>query len=248
MTNWDDFWRADDATAMLDIGPSTRSRLRLMLPLIEKYARPGGSLLDVGCGTGGLLAQAVERVSLSRVWGMDLSPLPLPRARAACPSAQLVTGDICAAPLAERFDLITCMMTLDLVPDEASAARHMAEMLASGGHLIVVVQHLEKYRSALDDRYSVRRHDVSSLRRLFAASGLEPVESFSWGWPLFDAYYRVMDRSGAGVVASSNAPSQFRRLLSWGVYNALRLDDLFRPLDKGRVLFGVFHRPHGGAR
>src|SRR6185503_21164943 len=100
---------------MLDVGPSTRSRLRLMLPLIRRYARQGGSLLDVGCGNGTLLAAAQGVVPLGQLWGLDVSELPLRRAQSLTPSAELRVGDICQQALPERFDLITCMMTLDLV-------------------------------------------------------------------------------------------------------------------------------------
>jgi SAM-dependent methyltransferase len=214
-----------------------------MLPLVARYARRGGSLLDVGCGSGTLLAGAARVVEFGRLCGLDLSELPLVQARRACPAASFVVGDICQAPLSERFELITCMMTLDLVPDEARASEHVASMLTPGGHLIVVVQHLEKYRSALDERYGVRRHDRDSLRLQFERHGLREVESFNWGWPLFDVYYRLLDKSGAGVVAPRNAPSPLRRLASQGVYAALRVDDLFMRFGRGRVLFGVFQKP-----
>lgn len=231
---------------MLDVGPSTRSRLRVMLPLVARYARRGGSLLDVGCGNGTLLASAARVAEFGRLCGLDLSELPLAQARRACPAASFAVGDICQAPLAERFDLITCMMTLDLVPDEPRASEHLVSMLAPGGHLIVVVQHLEKYRSSLDERYGVRRHDRDSLRLQFEREGLCEVESFSWGWPLFDIYYRLLDKSGAGVVSQRNIPSRLRRAASQGVYTALRVDDLFMRFGRGRVLFGVFHKPVAG--
>lgn len=241
-TDWDEYWRVDPG-AHLDVGPSTRSRLRVVLPLIRRYGKAGGSLLDVGCGTGMLLAESDRVASFSKLVGVDVSELPLARAKQVCPRAELLVADVCAAPLAERFDLITCMMTLDLVPDEAAAARHLSEMLLPGGHVITVVQHLSEYGSELDQRYGVRRHDRESLTRLFAGHGLRPVRLFSWGFPLFNLYYRALDVSGAGVASTENRPSRARRLLSQGVTTLLRFDDLFTWSGRGRVLFGVFQKP-----
>jgi len=169
--DWTDFWNKDTSGALSE-GPSTLSRLRVVMPLIRAFARQGGSLLDVGCGTGALLSRARALGAFDRMVGIDVSEVPLSKARASCPNAEFLVADVCQAPLAEHFDLITCLMTLDLVSDEARAAKHLSGMLEPGGHLIVVVQHDERHRSELDDRYGVRRHDRASLTRRFAEHGL----------------------------------------------------------------------------
>jgi SAM-dependent methyltransferase len=210
--------------------------------LVRAFARDRGALLDVGCGTGALLSR-VRHLGFHRMIGIDVSNVPLAKARATCPGVEFIVADICEAPLAERFDLITCLMTLDLVPDEARAARHLAAMLKVGGHLIVVVQHDERYRSELDERYGVRRHDRASLTRRFAEHGLECVELFTWGFPLFNLYYRLLERSGAGEVGSNALSPLTRRIARKLVPSLLRVDDLFKWTDRGRVLFGVFRKP-----
>ena len=239
--DWDALWAKDIET--LSAGPSTISRLRVVMPIVRAYARKGGSLLDVGCGTGVLLAKAHALDTFAKLVGIDVSPRPLELAREACPSATFRVADVCEAPLDERFDLVTCMMTLDLVPDEESAARNMAAMVEPGGHLIAVVQHRADYRSELDEVYGVRRHDAASLGARFEPHGLRPVRVFSWGWPLFSTYYRLLDRSGAGVAGSKAASSPLRRAASLVLPSVFRFDDWFTWTDRGRVLFGVFERP-----
>jgi SAM-dependent methyltransferase len=240
--DWTDFWRKDTSGALSE-GPSTLSRLRVVMPLVREFAKQGGSLLDVGCGTGTLLARARALGLFQHLVGVDLSEVPLGKARVACPDARFVVADVCRAPLAEKFDLITCLMTLDLVSDEARAAKHLGDMLAPAGHLIVVVQHDERHRSELDNRYGVRRHDRSSLKRRFAEHDLECVELFTWGFPLFNFYYRIMERSGAGQVGSEGVPPLARRIATLCLPAILRVDDLFKWTDRGRVLYGVFRKP-----
>ncbi|HEX6278068.1 MAG TPA: class I SAM-dependent methyltransferase [Polyangiaceae bacterium] len=241
MKDWDAFWALDAET--LSVGPSTMSRLRVVMPLLRRYARPGASLLDVGCGTGLLLAKAAGLGTFGRLVGIDVSERPLALAKRACPSARFVVTDVCQAPLDERFDLVTSMMTLDLVPDEESAARNVAAMVEPGGHLIVVVQHRAEYGSELDRRYGVRRHDAASLAARFAPHGLEPVRMFSWGWPLFHLYYGLLDKSGAGVTGSGAVSTPLRRVASLCLPLVFRFDDVFTWTNRGRVLFGVFRKP-----
>jgi SAM-dependent methyltransferase len=247
--DWDEVWKRDLGN-VLSLGPSTRSRQRVMRTLLRRYGRAGGSLLDVGCGTGALLREAESLGRFGALKGVDVSEAALGEARVNCPTARYELTDVCTTPLAERFDLITCMMTLDLVEDERAAAAHLAEMLLEGGHLIVVVQHLGRYRTELDDRYGVRRHDLGSLTALCAPFDLEPVRVFSWGWPLYALYYRAMSDSGAGMVGMPSRRPRLLRIASSLLTAAFAVDDLFTWSGRGRVLFAVFRKrgePGGSA-
>ena len=175
----------------------------------------------------------------SKLVGVDVSDVPLPDARRAVPEAELRVLDVCSAALPQQFDVITCMMTLDLVSDEDAAARHLSEMLTPGGHLLVVVQHLKEHSSELDERYGVRRHDAASLQELLGRHGLAPVRSFAWGFPLFSTYYKRIEGS-SGAAGSSRIPAPIFRLASSALQTVFRIDDLFTWTGKGRVLFGVF--------
>lgn len=239
--DWNDAW-ARDRAGSLSVGPSTRSRLRVTLPLVQRYSKPGDALLDAGCGTGVLLSAVATLGRFKKLAGIDVSELPLERARLACPEAELSVCDLCTTQLADRFDLITCLMTLDLVPDEKSAAKNLSAMLRPGGHLLVVVQHLDEYRTSFDEHYGVRRHDRASLSALLAEHGLELVEHFAWGFPLYNLYYRALESGSANDLTSSRVPSRAMQLASWGLSQVFRLDDLFNWTGRGRVLFAVFRR------
>lgn len=235
--DWSEIWRKESGS--LTAGPSTQSRLRLMLALVRKYARPGARLLDVGCGKGELLARVAELELYERLQGVDVSDVPLPDAKRAVPSANFGVLDVCSAALAEKFDVITCMMTLDLVADDDAAAQHLSQMLAPGGRLLVVVQHLKEHASELDDRYGVRRHDMASLQALLGRHGLESERMFAWGFPLFSAYYKRIEGS-SGAAGGSKIPAPLFRVASTALQALFRVDDLFTWTGKGRVLFGVF--------
>jgi len=82
---------------------------------IAAFRPDAESLLELGCGTGALLADLARSY---QVTGLDRSPEMLAIAACRVPSARLVTGDMTSFALADRFDVAICMFdTLNHVPD-----------------------------------------------------------------------------------------------------------------------------------
>ena len=73
---------------------------------ISRHLPGARSLLELGCGTGALLAGLEPGLSVT---GIDRSPEMLAVAAQTVPAARLVLGDITAFSLPERFDVIICM-------------------------------------------------------------------------------------------------------------------------------------------
>ena len=73
---------------------------------IERY-RPGAStVLELGCGTGSILAQLGRYPSLT---GLDRSPEMLAVASQKVPGARLLEGDMASFSLGRRFDVVVCV-------------------------------------------------------------------------------------------------------------------------------------------
>jgi SAM-dependent methyltransferase len=104
---------------------------------ISRYLPAARSLLELGCGTGALLAGLAPEL---RVTGLDRSPAMLAIAAQAVPEARLLQGDITAFRLTDRFDVIICMFdTLNHVQSLAgwlSLFGCVHEHLADGGLFI----------------------------------------------------------------------------------------------------------------
>ena len=102
--------------------------------------RPGAhSILELGCGTGSVLA-ALE--GWRRV-GVDRSRAMIERARQRVPEVTIVTGDITAVALDERFDVVACVFdTLNHVTDLSrwgEVVAVAADHLVSGGLFVLDV-------------------------------------------------------------------------------------------------------------
>lgn len=239
--DWDAIWKRD-AGNFLAGGPSTRTRIRIALRMLKKYAKKGGSLLDVGCGSGLLLGLAAARRHYTGMAGIDVARAALDLAGKSYPSYAFYELDIQKDKLPETFDTIISLATIDVIEDDTAAFRNMADMLASGGRLILSVQHDPAYRSRLDDLRAWRRYTRRDLEELASGTGLRMIRCFSWGWPLYSWYYKILERTREGTRQES-ARGFWEGALGRIAYGLFFFDDLFVWSGKGRQLFAVFEKP-----
>ncbi|HCB76641.1 MAG TPA: SAM-dependent methyltransferase [Sphingomonas bacterium] len=114
--------------------------------LIDELAPPpGGSVVEVGCGTGRNLMLAARRWPQARCFGFDISDAMLATARAkvAGRAIRLERGDATAwEPKGlfgiEAADAIFMSYTLSMIPDWRSAIAAACDALAPGGALHIV--------------------------------------------------------------------------------------------------------------
>lgn len=118
--------------------------------LISELAPPiGGTVLEVGCGTGRNLIALAKRYPSARFYGIDISSEMLKTARSAIARhgvydrITLAEADALALDPRELFgrngfDRIFFSYTLSMIPDWAGALRHAASLLNPGGRLQIV--------------------------------------------------------------------------------------------------------------
>jgi ubiquinone/menaquinone biosynthesis C-methylase UbiE len=101
---------------------------------LDRY-RPGArTLLELGCGTGAILAGLANRLDVT---GLDRSPEMLAIAAAKLPGANLVQADMTAFRLDDQFDAVICVFdTLNHLPrfeQWLAMFARVREHLADGG-------------------------------------------------------------------------------------------------------------------
>jgi ubiquinone/menaquinone biosynthesis C-methylase UbiE len=108
--------------------------------------QPGERLVDVACGTGAVVRQAVEMVGPGgAVVGVDVNPAMLAVGQAALTpnsSSPVVwrEGDALALPLEDNStDVATCSHGLPFVADRVAALREMYRVLRPGGRAVAAV-------------------------------------------------------------------------------------------------------------
>jgi SAM-dependent methyltransferase len=129
-----------------DVMDDPRPKVARVLELVERHNPAARTLLELGCGTGTILA-GLHRFSRT---GIDRSPEMLAIAREKVPEARLIEGDIADFHLAERFDVVICVFdTLNHLPTFELWQALFAcvkEHLAEGGVLIFDVNTATKIR------------------------------------------------------------------------------------------------------
>ena len=114
-------------------------------PLFLRHP-PAGRVLDVGTGTGELVARLAARFEAARFVGVDLDEAHLERARARCAPfgerARFQAGDALLLPFPDDagFDLALSRHLLQAVPDAARALAEMKRVLRPGGRLHVIAE------------------------------------------------------------------------------------------------------------
>jgi len=103
------------------------------------FDRPGGRILDVGCGPGMMAPAMISRGC--DFWGVDPSPkmIEICRSRfAENDRIHFLSGDAIRLGLPDRFfDAVLCMGVIDALRDRHRAVREMLRVLKPGGTLIV---------------------------------------------------------------------------------------------------------------
>jgi len=175
--------------------------------LASKFVTPGQQLLDVACGTGNWLLAASKKGALPS--GIDLST----KAIAIC-KENMPTGDFHAGPGESlpfednRFDLITCLGSLEHFLDPVAAVKEMVRVSKDDAKFIILVpnsgfltRRLGLYKGTYQ---TAAREDVRALDEwddIFRAGGLQTVKRWkdlhvlSWDWIAIEGWKHVPARA-----------------------------------------------------
>jgi SAM-dependent methyltransferase len=125
-----------DALANAVYGPAgLLNARRQVIDLLD--VKPGSSVLEVGCGSGGITRLLVERGA--RVVAVDRAEAMLQRARQRAPQARFVVSDAAAFASDERFDRVLLAFFLHELESahRVAALRAGRQALATDGRLVI---------------------------------------------------------------------------------------------------------------
>jgi SAM-dependent methyltransferase len=128
-------------------------------------------VLEVGCGTGVVLAQLQRLFPNGRIIGMDLFDEGLKFARQRF-KGTLIQADIFQHTFGNSFDLIGAFDVIEHLDEDEKILRRFHEQLRSGGHLVITVPAHQSLWSYFDEvAHHRRRYAARDLRRKLADAG-----------------------------------------------------------------------------
>lgn len=147
-------------------------RRRIVLDQLEQHGGRG-RILDLGCGTGGVLAHLDD---YGEAYGIDPSPEATRFSHERGLAIALASG--LNLPFADQtFDAVLALDVIEHVDDDVGLLREVQRVLRPGGILVVTVPALPWLWSSHDDvNHHRRRYMRGSLARSIRAAGLEPVK------------------------------------------------------------------------
>lgn len=153
-----------------------RARNALLTWALRKYFPGARNFLEIGCGTGYVLAGVAGAVPQLALHASEVSSGGLPYAAKRAPSAQLFQMDARAIPFAEHFDVIGAFDVIEHIEDDALVLRQTREALKPGGGLMVTVpQHAFLWSQVDAHAHHVRRYSARDLREKVLAAGFRIV-------------------------------------------------------------------------
>lgn len=235
-----------------------------LAPSFAKFAQisDGGSILDVGCGTGSLAATLAAMGSRSRIVGIDpVEPfVEYARTRCADPRIRFERGNALELPYpAASFDHALSLLVLMFVPAPERAAEEMRRVTRAGGTVAACTWERDGLEMTsvfweeavrLDPDAEARsqrpRHSnrAGELAALWRATGLQHVEETTLATRMefsgFDDYWQPHLKGVApqGVYVAGLAP-QRREALRGAVQKRLLGDGPDRPFSLGGKALAV---------
>ncbi len=206
---------------MHDYAPA---RLRFATDQIRQRADAESTLLDIGCGTGSLLALLESETGISHLTGMDVSAnaLKVSSQRVACTTLQasILDPDL-ATSIPDRFDFVVLAAVLHHLVGRsrrrsrqlvATALETAMSLLTDDGHLVIVEPTFTP-RWAMDTMFFTKKQVTR-----FTASRVEILGTWNnIGAPVVSYYSpdelrELLADAGADVVEFHNAEGKLRRL------------------------------------
>jgi trans-aconitate 2-methyltransferase len=150
--------------------------LELLAPL------PGERVLDLGCGTGHLTAQAAA--AGAEVVGLDLAPTMIEQARRAYPQLRFVTGDARDFTFDQPFDAVLSNAALHWVKPPEKVIASVARALKPGGRFVAEFGGRGNVRAIAD-----------ALARGAEAMGIRDWQP-NWYFPSLGEYAALLEAGG----------------------------------------------------
>jgi SAM-dependent methyltransferase len=172
-----------------ELGPTDKARFALIADMLAPQLRPEYRIVDVGCATGGLLAE-LQRRGFHHLLGLDPSPGCAEAARRlyGIDVRTMTIHELTA--LEERFDVAVLTGVFEHLPELDESITSLVKILKPGGFLFIGVPDATSYHEWFSAPYQflsmehVNYFSPASLRNLMARRGFDCVSSQKMASPL----------------------------------------------------------------
>ncbi len=158
-----------------------RARNALLAWALARYFPQAKRLLEIGCGTGCVLAALRAAQPGLTLAASEVSSAGLAFARSRVPDAELMQMDARAIPYREHFDVIGAFDVIEHIEDDRAVLAEMHRAcVPAGGVLITVPQHPALWSPADEHAHHRRRYTAAELRGKLTDAGFRVLRMTSF--------------------------------------------------------------------
>lgn len=167
-----------------------RSRNRLIVWALKKYAPEIQSFLEIGCGTGYVLSGIAKAFPDAKLWGAELFAAGLAFAAARQPGAHFMQMDARCIQYVDEFDVVGAFDVLEHIEEDVLVMTQIRDALKHRGIMLLTVpQHAWMWSRADEYACHVRRYSANELHEKIRKAGFEVLRSTSFVSALLPAMW-----------------------------------------------------------
>lgn len=176
-----------------------RSRNSLIQWAVDKYFPQCQSLLEIGCGTGFVLAGLSKHNPTLTLTGSEIFTNGLKFAAQRVPSANFAQMDARALPYIDEFDIVAAFDVIEHIEEDQLVLNNLFSATKPGGGILITVpQHQWLWSAADDYACHQRRYDKKNLHSKIRSAGFKIIRSTSFVSLLLPAMILSRKRSKIG--------------------------------------------------
>jgi 2-polyprenyl-3-methyl-5-hydroxy-6-metoxy-1,4-benzoquinol methylase len=158
-----------------------RSRNKIIIWAITKYASNPETFLEIGCGTGFVLQAIHKTFPFTTLHGDEYFEEGLQYAKIRVPDASFRKLDATKMEDRDCYDAIGAFDVVEHIEDDNTALKNCFQALKKDGHLFLTVpQHMWLWSQVDEDACHVRRYTQSELKFKVEQSGFHVLTSASF--------------------------------------------------------------------
>jgi len=158
-----------------------RSRNKIIIWAITKYASNPETFLEIGCGTGFVLQGINKTFPDTALYGDEYFEEGLKHAKIRVPEASFRHLDATKMKDRDCYDAIGAFDVIEHIEDDNTALKNCFQALKKEGHLFLTVpQHMWLWSQVDEDACHVRRYSQLELRFKLEQSGFKILMSSSF--------------------------------------------------------------------
>jgi SAM-dependent methyltransferase len=158
-----------------------RARNELLVWALRRHFPGLESFLEIGCGTGYVLAGVAAHFPRARLAASEVFSAGLAFAARRVPDARFMQMDGRRIPFVDEFDVVGAFDVIEHIEEDEAVLAAMARAVKPGGGVVLTVpQHPWLWSAADEYACHVRRYTAAEIHRKVRAAGLEIVRSTSF--------------------------------------------------------------------